>query len=66
MSDWYWCLTHERPEAVSERDDPDNSLGPYATEDEARNWKQRNEDRAAAWKAQDLEWDGEGAGEGDA
>lgn len=57
-TDWYWCLTHERPELGIERDDPDNSLGPYDSEADARNWKLKNEERAAAWKAQDEEWNG--------
>ena len=57
--EWYWCLTHERPEIAADRDDPDNALGPYPTEDDARNWKQRNEERTEAWKAQDEAWDGE-------
>jgi hypothetical protein len=56
---WYWCLTHGRTEAHEERDDPDNALGPYPTEDAARNWKQLNEERSEAWKAQDEAWSGE-------
>lgn len=59
MSEWYWCLTHERPEPATDRDDPDNALGPYDTEADARNWKQRHEERADAWKAEDDEWNGE-------
>jgi hypothetical protein len=56
---WYWCLTHQRPEAAADRDDPDNSLGPYESEQAARDWRERNEERDAAWKAQDEAWDGE-------
>lgn len=56
---WYWCLTHQRAEAETDRDDPDNALGPYGSEEDARNWKAKNEERAAAWKAQDEAWDGE-------
>jgi len=58
-SQYFWCLTHGRVEAEGDRDDPDNTLGPYASEEEARNWKQRNEERETAWKAQDEAWDGE-------
>lgn len=58
-TEWYWCLTHSRPEGVADRDDPDNSLGPYPTEDAARNWKQRVDERNATWKAQDEAWEGE-------
>lgn len=55
---WYWCLTHERPEAFDERDDPDNALGPYKSAEAARSWKQRNEERAEAWQEQDEAWEG--------
>jgi hypothetical protein len=58
-TDWYWCLTHGRAEAGSDRDDPDNSLGPYPTEAAAADWKSRNAERDEAWKAQDEEWTGE-------
>jgi hypothetical protein len=58
-TEWYWCLTHQRPERRDERDDPDDSLGPYPSEEAARNWKQTSEDRAEAWKAQDEAWTGE-------
>ena len=57
--EWYWCLTHSRVEGAIDRDDPDNALGPYESEDAARNWKERNEERAAVWNAQDEAWDGE-------
>jgi hypothetical protein len=56
---WFWCLTHQRPEPAADRDDPDNALGPYESEDAARHWKDRHEERAEAWKAQDEAWDGE-------
>lgn len=58
-TEWYWCLTHTRPEPADERDDPDNALGPYPSEAAARNWKQQHEARDAAWRAQDEAWDGE-------
>ena len=56
---WYWCLTHSRVEAADERDDPDNALGPYESADAARNWRDRVEERAEAWKAEDEAWDGD-------
>lgn len=58
-SEWFWCLTHERPERGPDRDDPDNSLGPYPDEASARDWKRLNEERAAKWKADDEAWEGE-------
>lgn len=60
---WYWCLTHSRPETEDDRDEPENALGPYDTEADARNWKERVEERAAEWKAQDEAWDGEDDGD---
>jgi hypothetical protein len=57
--EWYWCLTHERAEAAEDRDDPDNALGPYDSPDAARDWRQRNEERALKWKVEDEAWFGE-------
>jgi hypothetical protein len=67
MSDgeWYWCLTHGRVEPAEERDDPENALGPYASEADARDWKRINEERAAKWKADDEAWNGDDDGWGD-
>ena len=39
--------------------DPENALGPYASEDDARDWKRINEERAAKWKEEDEAWEGE-------
>lgn len=55
---YYWCLTHHRPEAADERDDVDHALGPYPTEEAARNWKALTEARHEAWKADDEAWYG--------
>jgi len=57
-TEWYWCLTHAQPEPADQRDDPDNSLGPYPTEAAARDWKRTTEERNEAWKEQDEEWFG--------
>lgn len=56
---FYWCLTHSRVEGADERDDVDNALGPYATREDAQNWKERVEERAEAWKADDEAWEGD-------
>lgn len=53
---WYWCLSHDRVESDDERDDPDNALGPYESPEAARNWRERVEERAEDWKAQDESW----------
>ena len=55
--EWYWCLTHSRPEPATERDDPDNALGPYATESAARDWKALRDQREEAWKDDEDEDD---------
>ena len=57
---WYWCLTHKRPERAEVRDDPDNALGPYPSEAAARDWKTINEARNEVWDADDEAWAGEG------
>ena len=55
---WYWCMKHQRAE--QEPDVPANDfLGPYASEDDARNWKALAEARDEAWKKQDEAWEGE-------
>lgn len=59
MTSWYWCLTHARVEAADDRDDVDNALGPYESEDAARNWRETNEARAERWKAEDKAWRGD-------
>lgn len=55
---WYWCLTHDRPEPEDERDDVENSLGPYPTEEGARNWREKVEARNEAWEEEDDRWAG--------
>lgn len=69
MSQWYWCLEHARPEPESEACPQDKRLGPYDTEQDARNWKQLHEQREERWEEQDEEWASWGEGstaEGDA
>lgn len=58
-TEWYWCLTHQQAETADERDDPDNSLGPYPSAEAARDWKKTSEERNEAWEAADEEWSGE-------
>jgi hypothetical protein len=55
MSEYYWCLAHERVEegpcgAI-------DRLGPYDSPDAARAWRDRVEDRNDAWQAEDERWD---------
>ena len=57
--EWYWCLTHDRAELATSRDDPDNALGPYASAEAAADWRRLNEERALKWKVDDDAWNGE-------
>lgn len=57
---WYWDLKKNKAVPDSERGPGDHTLGPYATKVEAENWKSKVDERNAAWKAADDEWnDGE-------
>lgn len=55
-ANYYWCLTHSRVEAADDRDDVDNSLGPYPSAEAAQNWKATNEARDEKWQEDDDEW----------
>lgn len=57
MSAYYWCLTHQRVEE-GEVCKASDRLGPYATADEARAFRDRIEQRADAWKEEDERWEG--------
>ncbi len=56
---WWWCRHHERVEAADTRCPPEDRLGPYASEAEARNWKERVEARNEQWDAEDRAWSGD-------
>ena len=57
--EWYWCLTHQRAESADDRDDVDNSLGPYESPEAAAAWKARSEERADKWAEDDEAWFGD-------
>lgn len=54
---WYWCLTHDRPEAESHVCRASGRLGPYESEAAARAWKERAENRNEDWEEEDEEWE---------
>lgn len=58
MSEYYWCLTHERVEQGS-LCKAANRLGPYDSEHAARDWRDRVEGRNEVWQAEDKRWGGE-------
>ena len=55
-SRWYWCLEHDRAEPEREACRATTRLGPYASPEEARRWKDRVEARNDAWDEQDEDW----------
>lgn len=58
MSGFYWCLTHSKVEQGT-LCRATNRLGPYASADEARAWRDRVETRDETWEAEDERWHGE-------
>lgn len=66
MSDYYWCLTHERVEEGASCRARDR-MGPYPSPAAARGWRDRVEERNDTWEAEDERWHGsDGDGDGDA
>jgi hypothetical protein len=65
MTEWYWCLKHERVEREDERDAATQTLGPYPSEIAARNWRETHDQREETWKQQDRDWTGEDEDEDD-
>lgn len=49
---WYWCLRHARVEPADGCAAADR-MGPYASTQEARNWRERVRARNEAWDAED-------------
>jgi len=59
MSDggeYYWCLKHSRVEPREGCRDADR-MGPYPTEEAARNWRASVEARNEKWDEEDREWE---------
>ena len=50
---------HEQVEDDSTTCRAADRYGPYDTQQDARDWRQRFEQREDAWEAQDRRWDGE-------
>ncbi|MEN3314580.1 MAG: hypothetical protein V7605_814 [Acidimicrobiaceae bacterium] len=57
--EWFWCLRHQRPEQGEGACEAEQRLGPYASEAEARAWKDKVEDRNEEWDAEDRRWEGD-------
>lgn len=55
---FYWCIRHQRVERAGQACPEQFRLGPYATEDDARNWRERRDAREDRWEAEDEAWEG--------
>lgn len=49
--EWYWCMNHQAAEPGASRCPPDKRLGPYPSRAAAEHWKEKVEQRNAAWDA---------------
>ena len=56
---WYWCMHHQKVEHGAHRCPPSETMGPYPTEEAARNWRQQAEARNDKWEAEDRDWSGD-------
>ncbi len=56
--EFWWCRKHDRVETDGDRCKARHLLGPYESEEAARNWRERFEARAERWEEQDEEWAG--------
>jgi hypothetical protein len=54
---WYWCLRHERTEQ-GPGCPPEQRMGPYPSQEAARNWQQKADERNRAWDDEDARWEG--------
>lgn len=53
---WYWCMRHQTAEQGQGCRALDR-LGPYATAEDARNWRQSVERRNRSWDDADDRWE---------
>lgn len=58
---WYWCVRHDRVEQAGGACRADDRMGPYPTEEAARNWQGTVEARNAEWDAEERAWSGDEA-----
>lgn len=57
--EWFWCLRHGRAEPASEVCRAKDRMGPYRSKSEAEHWRERVEERNAAWDAEDRRSQGD-------
>ena len=56
-AEFYWCLTHKRVESTP-RCGSALLMGPYETEEQARQYAETAAARDDAWQKEDEEWHG--------
>lgn len=49
--EWYWCLRHQRAESYEDVCPASERMGPYATKEDAENWRQLADARRRRWEA---------------
>jgi hypothetical protein len=54
--EWYWCLDHKVAEPADSDCPPGRRLGPYPSKEAAEHWKDKVEQRNAAWDADEEDW----------
>jgi hypothetical protein len=54
--EWYWCLDHKAAELADSSCPPGQRLGPYPSKEAAEHWKEKVDQRNAAWDADDEDW----------
>ncbi len=58
MAEYYWCLRHGDVEEGPTTCRADDRMGPYATAEAAREWRDTVSARDAEWQADDERWVG--------
>ncbi|MGH8908538.1 MAG: hypothetical protein ACRD0K_19075 [Egibacteraceae bacterium] len=54
---WYWCMKHGRAEQ-GPGCPADQRLGPYPSQEAARDWQRTADQRNRAWEEDDARWEG--------
>jgi hypothetical protein len=52
--EWYYCFSHKKVETREDCNEMDR-MGPYPTQEDAENWRERVAARNEAWDAEDDE-----------
>ena len=52
---WYYCLKHQRTER-GQTCPAEDRMGPYASEEAARDWRRRSQERNRTWDEDDAAW----------